>query len=281
MRHLLAGSTLCLVALSVAAGQADKKSALRAHRFESQIRAYEAADRKEPPPKGAVLFLGSSSIRLWKVKNNFPDLVALNRGFGGSQIADSIHFAERIVFPYEPKVIVFYAGDNDIAGGKSPERVAADFRAFASKVHGGIAPDQDRLHRHQAEYPPLATRGQDAPGQHLDPRDHPARPTSELRRRRRSDAWSRRQAPPRTVRQRRLASKLKRLQAVGEAVETGIVRPRRPRRKHRHWDMPGNCLRCATVESPQPRCTANPWSSLGEVLGPGSSFRPSRRRIKA
>ena len=58
----------------------------------------------------------------------------LNRGFGGSQIADSVHFAERIIVPYRPRTIVFYAGDNDLASGKTPEQVLADFKAFVSKV---------------------------------------------------------------------------------------------------------------------------------------------------
>jgi len=59
----------------------------------------------------------------------------INRGFGGSQMADSVELAERIVLPYQPRQIVVYAGDNDIAAGKSPEQVGADFQAFVKKVH--------------------------------------------------------------------------------------------------------------------------------------------------
>jgi len=72
------------------------------------------------------------------VKKSFPDLPVINRGFGGSQVADSVAFAERIVLPYQPKVIVFYAGDNDIASGKSPEQVATDFGLFTAKVHKAL-----------------------------------------------------------------------------------------------------------------------------------------------
>lgn len=103
--------------------------------FEKDILAFEAIDKTNPPPKQAVLFIGSSSIRMWKtLAQDFPDYRVINRGFGGSQIADSIHFADRVVIPYEPRVIVFYSGGNDINGGKSPETVANDFKTFVGKV---------------------------------------------------------------------------------------------------------------------------------------------------
>jgi lysophospholipase L1-like esterase len=79
--------------------------------------------------------VGSSSIVGWDLKEYFPDLQAINRGFGGSEIADSVHFADRILLPHEPRVVVLYAGDNDIARGKSPQQVLADYQAFAKKVH--------------------------------------------------------------------------------------------------------------------------------------------------
>ena len=104
-------------------------------RWEKDIAAFEASDRTNPPPKGSVLFIGSSSIRLWKsLAADFPDLKVINRGFGGSHIPDTTHFAERIIFPYEPSKIVLYAGDNDIAGGRSPEQVFADFKELVEKV---------------------------------------------------------------------------------------------------------------------------------------------------
>jgi lysophospholipase L1-like esterase len=62
----------------------------------------------------------------------------LNRGFGGSQVIDSVNYAERIVLPYQPKQIVFYAGGNDINAGKKPERVLQDFQAFVKKVHAAL-----------------------------------------------------------------------------------------------------------------------------------------------
>ena len=105
-------------------------------RWEKEISAFEARDRTNPPPKGAVLFVGSSSIRMWTdLAADFPTLQVINRGFGGSLIPDTAHFADRIVFPYKPSKIVLYAGDNDIARGHSPERVLRDFRALVEKVH--------------------------------------------------------------------------------------------------------------------------------------------------
>lgn len=104
-------------------------------KWEKDIAAYEQADRTSPPPKGGLLFIGSSTIRLWKnLASDFPQHKVINRGFGGSQIADSTHFAERIVFPYAPRMILLRAGGNDIHAGKSPELVFSDFRAFVMKV---------------------------------------------------------------------------------------------------------------------------------------------------
>ena len=71
---------------------------------------------------------------MWKLSDSFPDLKTCNHGFGGSQMADSVHFFERIVAPVKPSIIVVYAGDNDIAQKKSPETVAADFAQFCAKV---------------------------------------------------------------------------------------------------------------------------------------------------
>jgi lysophospholipase L1-like esterase len=103
-------------------------------RWEATIARFEEQDRQSPPPAGGILFVGSSSIRLWKTDKWFPNHPVLNRGFGGSEIADVNHFAERIVLKYQPRAIVFYAGDNDVAKGKSADRVAEDFKKFAELV---------------------------------------------------------------------------------------------------------------------------------------------------
>jgi lysophospholipase L1-like esterase len=107
--------------------------------WEKDIRAFEAADKTNPPPQDATLFIGSSSIRRWtNVAQAFPGHKVFNRGFGGSQLSDSVAFVGRIVTPYKPKLVLLYAGDNDIASGKSPERVLADFKAFVSKTHAAL-----------------------------------------------------------------------------------------------------------------------------------------------
>ena len=105
-----------------------------ASQWEDAIGQFEEADQKNPPEPGQILFLGSSSIKLWDLEKYFPGYKALNRGFGGSQISDSLHYIDRIVYPYSPSRIAFYAGDNDIAAGKSAERVLADYKAFVKQV---------------------------------------------------------------------------------------------------------------------------------------------------
>jgi lysophospholipase L1-like esterase len=103
--------------------------------FAAEIAAFENYDRQNSFAKDSVLFVGSSSIRLWQTADSFPDLPVINRGFGGSTIAHVNQYADRIVFKYKPRVIVFYSGDNDIAGGKSPDKVFADFSQFVDSVH--------------------------------------------------------------------------------------------------------------------------------------------------
>src|SRR4051812_30228148 len=108
-------------------------------RWEPEIAAFEAKDRDNPPPKGGVVFTGSSTIRRWTtLSQDYPNVPVINRGFGGSEIADATHFAERIIFPYEPKMVLLRAGGNDIHAGKSVEQVYNDFVAFADKVHARL-----------------------------------------------------------------------------------------------------------------------------------------------
>ena len=107
-------------------------------RWEADIARFEKRDQEKPPAKNQLLFLGSSSIRKWKLEKWFPGQDCLNRGFGGSEISDTLYFFDRIVAPYQPRSIVFYAGDNDIARGKSPEQVYRDFKAFHARVRSKL-----------------------------------------------------------------------------------------------------------------------------------------------
>ncbi|MBI3414333.1 MAG: hypothetical protein HY043_03275 [Verrucomicrobia bacterium] len=110
-----------------------------ATQFEPDIQAFEQNDKTNPPPANAILFIGSSSIRLWKtLAQDFPDHRVINRGFGGSQISDSVLFAERVVIPYRPRMIVFYAGGNDLNAGKAPTEVFGDWQNFVHKVQAKL-----------------------------------------------------------------------------------------------------------------------------------------------
>lgn len=122
--------TLTLLSGFVSAEEVDTSPA----RWEKTIAGFEAKDRENPVAPGGILFLGSSSIRMWELGKWFPGMPVLNRGFGGSEISDSLYYVDRIVLPYKPSTIVFYAGDNDIARNKSPESVTEDFMKLAAKV---------------------------------------------------------------------------------------------------------------------------------------------------
>ncbi|MBN1362511.1 MAG: hypothetical protein JW993_18080 [Sedimentisphaerales bacterium] len=108
------------------------------NRFAGEIEAFAQWDSKNAIPADPILFVGSSSIRLWKTHESFPELPIVNRGFGGAHISDVVHFADRIVLPYAPRLIVFYAGDNDVAAGKSASRVLCDYRRFVELVHAKL-----------------------------------------------------------------------------------------------------------------------------------------------
>ena len=109
------------------------------NKWEHEIAAFEAQDRTNPPPTNALLFIGSSTIRFWTtLATDFPGPPIINRGFGGSEIADSTHFAGRLIFPYAPRAIFFRAGGNDLNAGKTSEAVFADFKEFAGTVHARL-----------------------------------------------------------------------------------------------------------------------------------------------
>jgi lysophospholipase L1-like esterase len=110
--------------------------------WEPEIHAFEMRDATNPPPQNAVLFVGSSTIRKWStLAKDFPDVTVINRGFGGSEIDDSTAYASRIIIPYHPRIIVFYAGDNDLADKKvkrSSDQVVAEYTNFVSIVHSQL-----------------------------------------------------------------------------------------------------------------------------------------------
>jgi lysophospholipase L1-like esterase len=105
--------------------------------WEPTIRQFESEDQRLPPPHDAIVFVGSSSIARWNLPESFPELGpdAINRGFGGSLLADSAYFADRIVVPYRPRVVVVYAGDNDLDAGASPGEIVASFGQLEQRIH--------------------------------------------------------------------------------------------------------------------------------------------------
>lgn len=108
-------------------------------RWEKDITAFEASDWTNLPPRNCIVFYGSSSIRKWTtLPADFSGLPVVNRGFGGSQLADAVNFADRVLVPEAPRQVVIYSGVNDIDAGKSPEIVYGDFVALVSKIRTGL-----------------------------------------------------------------------------------------------------------------------------------------------
>lgn len=103
--------------------------------FAEEFAAFTRAEARVPLPRDAVLFYGSSSIRLWHtLAEDFPGLPAVNHGFGGSTLAECVEEMERLVFPVQPKAVVLYAGENDLDQGSSAERIEELFREFAERL---------------------------------------------------------------------------------------------------------------------------------------------------
>ena len=110
-----------------------------ATKWRGEIAAFETADATNPPPRGCIVFTGSSYIRKWiTLAEDFPGLPVVNRGFGGCHLADVCVYADRIIIPYAPREVVLYAGGNDINSGMSPELVFGDFVALMTKLHGAL-----------------------------------------------------------------------------------------------------------------------------------------------
>lgn len=106
-------------------------------RYRNEINAFIERDRVQPPEKGGIVFVGSSSIRGWRtLKDDFPGMNVIGRGFGGSHLIDVIRHADALVLKHRPRVVVLYAGENDVASGRStPEDVARNFETFCDLVH--------------------------------------------------------------------------------------------------------------------------------------------------
>lgn len=106
------------------------------NKYEKEIVAYEKQDSLAMPAKGQILFIGSSSFRLWKTfaadMRGFPP--AINRGFGGSTLAEALYYFDRMVAKYQPKWVFMYEGDNDLTQGKAPEVIASEYDEFKARL---------------------------------------------------------------------------------------------------------------------------------------------------
>jgi lysophospholipase L1-like esterase len=103
-------------------------------RFKQEINNFKEWDAKNSFPKHAILFAGSSSIRFWKSHDSFPSLPVINRGFGGAHISDMEYFYDQVIGKYDPSIIVFYCGDNDIAANKPVEQVFEDYKNLTDHI---------------------------------------------------------------------------------------------------------------------------------------------------
>lgn len=138
-------SSLCVwLALGLVAGcqHTPPPNSLATHnasRWEKDMAAFDAADRTNPPPTGGIVFVGSSSIRMWKsLAQDFPQHQVINRGFGGSQLADAVFHADRAILRYQPRQVVIYSGGNDLNAKKAPEVVYGDFVALTAKIRAAL-----------------------------------------------------------------------------------------------------------------------------------------------
>jgi lysophospholipase L1-like esterase len=108
-------------------------------RFEPQIIAFETRDKGAPPSQGAILLTGASNIVRWKsFAEDLPGYQVINRGFGGSHLADVAHYADRVIIPYRPKMVIVQGGGNDLNSGKTPEEVLRDAQTLVSKIRTAL-----------------------------------------------------------------------------------------------------------------------------------------------
>ncbi len=109
------------------------------NRWEPTIQKFEAEDKARPVTTGGVVFIGSSSIARWSnLAESFPDLRVVNRGFGGSELADSAKYARRVVVPHAPRIVVLYAGENDLNRSVTPDAISAEFAKFQDVIRSAL-----------------------------------------------------------------------------------------------------------------------------------------------
>ena len=133
-------SLILAASVALATSLAPRVTAQTAEKWDPAIQKFEEGDKVSPPPQNGVLFIGASSIVRWNLPEYFPELGAraINRGFGGSQSVDAVRYVDRIVVPYHPRVVVYYAGDNDVEANIPAQEIAHQFALFDQKVHAAL-----------------------------------------------------------------------------------------------------------------------------------------------
>ena len=136
-------SLLLLAPAAVAQTKAEKANKkdvpFSVTRYQPSIDAFLKADQTNPPPKNAILFIGSSIFRQWTtLAEQMAPLPVFNRAFGGSRTPELLHYADTIVVPYAPKVIVYYCGSNDINAEATPAEIAGNVRKFVGRIHAAL-----------------------------------------------------------------------------------------------------------------------------------------------
>jgi len=147
-------------------------------RFKDEIASYLQADISNPPPEGCYLFIGSSSMRMWKsLQEDFTGYPVINRGFGGSHFSDAIYYFDDLVKAYNPSKIIIYEGDNDIAGSKSPNKIMKDLKTLLGMIRDNLGQPEiaiisakpsprrwelkDKYEKLNAKFKDLASKSQD------------------------------------------------------------------------------------------------------------------------
>jgi len=133
-------STFVIAAILLSASSASQaQNPVLKERFEKQVQEYEAGDRKSPPPAGAILFAGDSQFFRWKtIHEDLAGYTLINRGIDSFQLPDLLHYLDRLVLRYQPRLIVLHVGGNDVHNGRTPAQLLADFQTFVAKVRARL-----------------------------------------------------------------------------------------------------------------------------------------------
>jgi len=147
MRTAVAVFGLALGAVSPLHAQTLRKTSIEVRqpgapieaRWRESLEGFAASDRQSAPAPGGIVFVGSSSIRLWNdLEREFSTVTIVKRGFGGSRLSDCARYVAQLVLPYKPRLVVVYAGDNDLAEGATPQSVLASYAELVERVREAL-----------------------------------------------------------------------------------------------------------------------------------------------